>query len=76
MPPCEERGSTAHQRWARVPPGLAWKRSGPPAQWVRVLERHPPSHDVGRLAALISSGEFIRRARNAPVTAAPVSALL
>jgi hypothetical protein len=28
-------------RWARVPPHLAWKRPGLPADWVRVLERHP-----------------------------------
>jgi hypothetical protein len=28
-------------RWARVPPGLAWKRPGLPAGWVRVLERQP-----------------------------------
>jgi hypothetical protein len=41
MPRSEERGSTARQRWARVPPGLAWKRPGLPTQWVRVLERHP-----------------------------------
>ena len=33
--------STEHQRWARVPPGLAWKRPGLPANWVRVLESHP-----------------------------------
>jgi hypothetical protein len=33
-------GSTEHQRWARVPPGLAWKRPGLPAQWLRVLARH------------------------------------
>ena len=34
-------GSTEPQRWARVPPGLAWKRPGLPSDWVRVLERHP-----------------------------------
>jgi hypothetical protein len=33
--------STNPQRWARVPPGLAWKRPGLPKEWVRVLERHP-----------------------------------
>jgi hypothetical protein len=33
--------STHTQRWARVPPGLAWKRPGLPTDWVRVLERHP-----------------------------------
>jgi hypothetical protein len=34
-------GSTEHQRWARVPPALAWKRFGLPAEWVRVLDHHP-----------------------------------
>jgi hypothetical protein len=29
------------QRWARCPPRLAWKRPGLPADWVRVLKRHP-----------------------------------
>jgi hypothetical protein len=29
------------QRWARVPPHLAWKRPGLPRERVRVLERHP-----------------------------------
>jgi hypothetical protein len=29
------------QRWARVPPGLAWKRPGLPRDWVRVLQKHP-----------------------------------
>jgi hypothetical protein len=33
--------STEPQRWARVPPGLAWKRPGLPRDWVRVLGRHP-----------------------------------
>jgi hypothetical protein len=33
--------STEPPRWARVPPGLAWKRPGLPKDWVRVLERHP-----------------------------------
>ena len=33
--------STQPQRWARVPPGLAWKRPGLPREWTRVLERHP-----------------------------------
>jgi hypothetical protein len=33
--------STDRQRWARVPPGLAWKRPGLPNYWVPVLERHP-----------------------------------
>jgi hypothetical protein len=33
--------STEPRRWARVPPGLAWKRPGLPREWVRVLERHP-----------------------------------
>jgi hypothetical protein len=38
---CSRMGSTHPQRWARVPPGLAWKRPGLPREWVRVLERHP-----------------------------------
>jgi hypothetical protein len=33
--------STDRQRWARVPPELAWKRPGLPAAWTRVLERNP-----------------------------------
>jgi hypothetical protein len=33
--------STPPQRWARCPAGLACKRPGLPAPWVRVLERHP-----------------------------------
>ena len=33
--------STDRQRWARVPPALAWKRPGLPSYWVPVLERHP-----------------------------------
>jgi hypothetical protein len=33
--------ATKLQRWARVPPGLAWKHPGLPRDWVRVLERHP-----------------------------------
>ena len=32
---------TNPQRWARCPPGLAWKRPGLPTDWVRVLDRHP-----------------------------------
>ena len=28
------------QRWARVPPHLAWKRPGLPTEWTRVLERN------------------------------------
>jgi hypothetical protein len=36
-----EPPSTQPQRWARVPPGLAWKRPGLPTDWVPVLERHP-----------------------------------
>jgi hypothetical protein len=36
-----EAPSTEPQRWARVPPGLAWKRPGLPKDWVPVLERHP-----------------------------------
>ena len=33
--------STDHQRWARVPPVLAWKRPGLPTEWTRVLEAMP-----------------------------------
>ena len=29
------------QRWARVPPGLAWKRPGLPTGWTRVIEQMP-----------------------------------
>jgi hypothetical protein len=28
------------QRWARVPPHLAWKHPGLPRQWTPVLERN------------------------------------
>jgi hypothetical protein len=31
--------STDPQRWARVPPAIAWKRPGLPTEWTRVLER-------------------------------------
>jgi hypothetical protein len=33
--------STDRQRWARVPPHLAWKHPGLPTTWTRVLERNP-----------------------------------
>ena len=33
--------STDRQRWARVPPHLAWKRPGLPTEWTPVLERNP-----------------------------------
>jgi len=33
--------SPNHQRWARVPPHLAWKHPGLPSEWTRVLERNP-----------------------------------
>jgi hypothetical protein len=33
--------STNPQRWARCPPGLAWKRPGLPTEWTRVLVEHP-----------------------------------
>jgi hypothetical protein len=33
--------STDHQRWAWVPPGLAWRRPQLPTHWTRVLERNP-----------------------------------
>jgi hypothetical protein len=29
------------RRWARVRPGLAWKRPGIPTEWARVLDRNP-----------------------------------
>jgi hypothetical protein len=32
--------STGRQRWARVPPALAWKRLGLPTKWTRVLEQN------------------------------------
>jgi hypothetical protein len=41
MPDDSPGPSTKPQRWARVPPGLAWKRPGLPRDWVQVLERHP-----------------------------------
>ena len=43
--------STDRQRWARVPPALAWKRPGLPTDWVRVLERHPD--DVAALSGYV-----------------------
>ena len=33
--------ATDPQRWARVPPHLAWKQPGLPREWTRVLERNP-----------------------------------
>jgi hypothetical protein len=41
MPDDATEPSTKPQRWARVPPGLAWKHPGLPRDWVRVLEHHP-----------------------------------
>jgi hypothetical protein len=32
---------TQRQRWARVPPHLAWKRPGLPTDWCPVLARNP-----------------------------------
>ena len=32
--------STDRQRWAIVPPGLAWKPPGLPPEWCRVVERN------------------------------------
>ena len=32
--------STDRQRWARVPPALAWKHPGLPTLWTHVLERN------------------------------------
>ena len=37
--------STERQRWARVPPHLAWKHPGLPATWTRVLKRNPEAMD-------------------------------
>jgi hypothetical protein len=31
---------TESQRWARVPPHLAWKRPGLPTEWTGVLKRN------------------------------------
>jgi hypothetical protein len=33
--------SPDRQRWARVPPALAWKRPGLPTEWTPILERNP-----------------------------------
>ena len=33
--------STNGERWARVPPHLAWKHPGMPTEWTRVLEQMP-----------------------------------
>ena len=33
--------STDRQRWARVPPALAWKRPGLPTEWTRVIVEMP-----------------------------------
>jgi hypothetical protein len=32
--------SSDRQRWARVPPALAWKHPGLPTDWTPVLERN------------------------------------
>jgi hypothetical protein len=32
--------STNRQRWARVPPGVAWRRPGLPTEWVPVVDRN------------------------------------
>jgi hypothetical protein len=32
--------TSASQLWARVPPALAWKRPGLPAEWTRILDRN------------------------------------
>jgi hypothetical protein len=37
----ETRDDKLPQRWARVPPALAWKRSGSPTEWTRVVEVMP-----------------------------------
>jgi hypothetical protein len=51
--------SLAPQRWARVPPGLAWKHPGLRRDWVRVLERHPEGAQCGRA----STGDLRRKSR-------------
>jgi hypothetical protein len=33
--------ATDRQRWARVPPHLAWKHPGMPTEWTRVIEEMP-----------------------------------
>ncbi len=33
--------STDGQRWARVPPHVAWKHPGMPTEWTRVLDGTP-----------------------------------
>jgi hypothetical protein len=32
--------SPERQSWARVPPGMAWRRPGLPTEWVPVLQRN------------------------------------
>jgi hypothetical protein len=39
--------STDRQRWARVPPALAWQHPGLPTTWTRVLERNPEAIPTG-----------------------------
>jgi hypothetical protein len=46
-------GSTDPQRWARVPPVLAWKRPGLPTEWTRVLERNPEAMNPEPLAGCV-----------------------
>lgn len=38
--------SIEHQRWARCPPGIAWKHPGLPKDWVPVFARHPEGLDA------------------------------
>ena len=45
--------STDRQRWARVPPELAWKRPGLPTKWTRVLERNPEAMNPDPLAGYV-----------------------
>jgi hypothetical protein len=33
--------STDRQRWARVPPGIAWRRPGLPTDWTPLIEEMP-----------------------------------
>jgi hypothetical protein len=45
--------STDRQRWARVPPHLAWKHPGLPTTWTRVLERNPEAMNPVPLAGYV-----------------------
>jgi hypothetical protein len=47
--------STDRQRWARVPPGLAWRRPGLPTHWTLVLERNPEAMNPDPLPGSVCS---------------------